>query len=255
MINSNKITPNIIWEDKGIIIGIFLHLIKHHHNLTSSTIIINNDIYKSIIKYFFTQLKFKKKVKSKYHHSHFINVKAHNINGLHINNINNFTTIHNKKITLLPWYDPDNPIIMFTQSNDIGDIEHIKDDIHYFEEHIRHLSYGRSNKDRNKCVVDIWDTYYELKVLNKYVKLYDHLGLDTLMVNTYINDVLTSPNCATVRVPYWISLPPTKEIVPFIVSVKQKQKDCTINTDLVNVMSNKIKTVNDILDDKLKLSR
>ena len=64
-----------IWEEKGIIIGIFAHIIKKYSILQTHTIIINNDLYGSIIKLFFNDFKFKKEFKQHHTNPYYINIK------------------------------------------------------------------------------------------------------------------------------------------------------------------------------------
>ncbi len=185
-----------IWEEKGIIIGLFAHIIKNHTTLQNKTIIINNDLYGSIIKLFFHKLKLKKQVKSKHKNPYFVNIKTINNNGinLNINNLNNLQIINSKKITLLPWYDKDNPIVMFYHYDDINaNLEKINNDIKYFEKHIRYDEFDTPGKTKTNCIIDCWDTYYEVKVLKKYIKLYPKYNVN--YVNDVINNILLSPNC------------------------------------------------------------
>jgi len=197
-----------IWEEKGIIIGLFSHIIKNHHILKKYTIIINNDLYGSIIKLFFKQLKFKKHINLTQKNPYFINIKNLTVNlphpTLYINNINNFQVINNDKITLLPWYDKDNPIIMFIYDLQLsGNIQEITEDITYFEKHIRFNKYDSPGKTKTNCVIDCWDTYYEQKILNKFINLYPNYTAN--QVNEIINYILLYPNCK-----------PTQQYIPYI---------------------------------------
>lgn len=184
-----------IWEDKGIIIGLFAYIIKNHKSLINNTIIINNNVYGSIIKLFFTKLKIKKKSKHNQNNLHFINIKnVTETDHLHINNLNNFQTIHNKKITLLPWYDKDNPIVMFHYDPTLTiNMSTLLPDLSYFEKHIRYNSFNKPGLTKTNCVIDCWDTYYENKILKKFVKLYPIHNAN--QVNKMINDILLYPTC------------------------------------------------------------
>jgi hypothetical protein len=193
-----------IWEDKGIIIGLFAYLTNNHDNLQNKTIIINNNIYGSIIKMFFTKLKFKKKPKKKYINKFFINIKSNALphQDLYINNLNNFIEINNDKTRLLPWYDRDNPIVMFHYKKDGKHInmDNLKEDIIYFDNFIRYEKYNVPGMTKNKCIIDCWDTYYEVKILGKFVKLY--VGYNVKSVNGTINKILLSPSCDIEKTAY-----------------------------------------------------
>lgn len=193
-----------IWEDKGIIIGLFSYLTNNHDNLQNKTIIINNDIYGSIIKMFFTELKFKKKPKDRYKNKFFINIKSNALphQDLYINNLNNFIEINNKKTKLLSWYDKDNPIVMFHYKKDGKhiDMDKLKEDITYFDNFIRYEKYNVLGMTKNKCMIDCWDTYYEIKILKKFTKLY--VRYNVKYVNDMINKILLSPSCDIGKIAY-----------------------------------------------------
>ncbi len=212
-----------IWEEKGIIIGLFAHIIKNHTTLQTKTIIINNDLYGSIIKLFFHKLKLKKQIKSKHKDPYFVNIKTINNNGknLSINNLNNLQIINSKKITLLPWYDKDNPIVMFYHDDNINaNLEKINNDIKYFEKHIRYDDYDTPGKTKTNCIIDCWDTYYEVKILKKYVKLYQKYNVE--YVNDLINNILLSPNCCNEPkyIPYsqpnYVPEPKVEQIIKYV---------------------------------------
>ena len=85
---------NIIWEDKGILLGIMKYILKHNKNLIDKNIIIENKKFRTILKSLFNHYSFKKKIKK---NGFEINIRNNKDNGLIINNINNLDTIHSKK--------------------------------------------------------------------------------------------------------------------------------------------------------------
>jgi hypothetical protein len=185
-----------IWEEKGIIIGLFAHIIKHYTYLINKTIIINNNLYGSIIKLFFDDLILKKHKKTHHKNVYFINIKnVIQTEHVHINNLNNFQIIHNKRIILLPWYDKDNPIIMFTyDEKQTANMPQLIDDLTYFEKHIRFTKFNSPGRTKTNCIIDCWDTYYERKILKKFVKLYPEYNVN--QVNETINKILLYPTCS-----------------------------------------------------------
>ncbi len=255
-----------IWEEKGIIIGLFAHIIKNHSTLQLNTIIINNDLYGSIIKLFFHKLKLKKQVKSSHKNPYFVNIKTINNNGinLNINNLNNLQIINSKKITLLPWYDKDNPIVMFYHHEDINaNLEKINNDIKYFEKHIRYDSFDTPGKTKTNCIIDCWDTYYEVKILKKYIKLYPKYNVK--YVNDVINNILLSPNCFNEPkyIPYAQQVPnygAVGEVIKYVNGecpepkvekvIEYVKSECPKNKSdgkLLDLLNQKIEGVNDIL--------
>jgi hypothetical protein len=183
-------STNIIWEDKGIIVGIIKYLTKNN----KKSVILPNSRFKFLAKTLFYDTKFKKKGDG-FH----INIKNSGRDDLVINNLNNLDYITNNtdKVTLLPWYDKDNPLIMFNSSKKqkhSGSKENNKKKminfVDKFNKNIRGKYHGR-NFIGNHCTLNIWDSYYEHKILKKYTDKYDYYNI--IAVYNFITKVLTSP--------------------------------------------------------------
>ena len=191
MQNNNTYNHLLTWEEKSIILGVIMYLSKHHEKMINKTIIIQDKFYRTIIKKIFDDLMIKKKSNSVDIFQ--INIKNNVQNGLIINNLNNLNKINNKKVILLPWYNIDNPIVMYKwKPNEIGDIKKFKDDVKKFTKYERQRSYGINSIMRTKHNVDMWDTYYEYKIIQKLLIPCPYYNVSE--INNMINNYLLLPN-------------------------------------------------------------
>ena len=83
---------------------------------------------------------------------------------------------------------------MFAYDKDqTANLSKLIDDLTYFEKHIRFTRFNSPGKTKTNCIIDCWDTYYERKILKKFVKLYPQYSVS--QVNDQINELLLYPNC------------------------------------------------------------
>jgi len=99
---------DIIIEDRGIIIGIMFYLLKHNNRMMGNTVIIADKRIRHIIRYLFYDLTIRKEGDG----FHF-NIRNNTYSDIVINNINNLNDINTHHIYILPWGNPDNPVIMY----------------------------------------------------------------------------------------------------------------------------------------------
>lgn len=187
---------NLEWEDKNIILSLFLYLTLNYKELKDKVIIINHQFFMSIAKEFFFKLTFKYNDKDKYINKIHIYIKEINKNnGLYINNIHNFESIYNYKISLIPWYDIQNPLIMFykKEGKQIMDKDDVYKSIIKFNKHLRYKNYNVSGFNKYRCPVNVWDSYYEIEIMKKFCLLY---GLkNPFYINNYINRIVGCRIC------------------------------------------------------------
>lgn len=187
---------NLEWEDKNIILSLFLYLTLNYSIIKEKVIIINHQFYMSIAKEFFFKLTFKHKDKDKYQNKVRIYIKEISQNsGLYINNIHNFESIYNYKISLIPWYDIQNPLIMFykEEGEQIMDKDSVYKSIIKFNKHLRYKNYNVVGLNKYRCSVNVWDTYYEIEIMKKFCLLY---GMkNPFYINDYINRIVGCRLC------------------------------------------------------------
>ncbi len=272
-------STGFIWEDKSIIIGIFVYLIKYHDILKKyrRRVVIDNFPYRNIIQFFFFDLKIRKQNKPHYKKPLIINIKNVRDEGsIYINNINNFRDLNSKKIRILPWYDLDNPVVIFEKmENYERDVDIVKKDITYFTKYIRRLPTGIRGSTKGNCIVDIWDAYYEIKILDLFVKKYKRIffpfgilhisktielkvygqkrliPLIVFILNSKINEMLTFPVCnkniTTQIIPIYIPCMNEYEHKPYIPEYYEIIKE--IVEKIQNIR--KTKVIDKELQDKL----
>lgn len=225
---------NIIWEDKGIILGIILFILKNFNDMSKNKIIIDNDKIRSIIKELFSDLKIKK-----YGKGFYINIKNNNRTDLVINNLNNLSEINSTKVRLLPRYDKDNPIIMFEYNkNKKYNMKKLQDKIAIFDKTKRWLIYDKINFIEQKLQLQNWDTFIEYQILKKYVKRYNKYNIGQIYI--YICYKLKGYGCDETKI---INIPVPQPI-------KIIDNKCDHFVDLLNTLTNKIKVTNEILNDQ-----
>jgi len=234
----NKV--NCVWEDKGIILGIIYYISKHEPSI-DDTYIIKNKKYRNILRKLFFNYKFKK-----HGEGYVINIKNNVRNDLIINNINNLTEINAKYIYLLPWFDNENPIIMykFNKNKNIN-VDDLKKEIKEFSR------CDRGKKYTHSIINNIWDSYTEYTILQHYIvsnknnsfrnieELYDFISTNLITSICYQNNML---------IPYFIE----KQInypVPYFVPCKNKEfvkNDIIIKTDCKNIENQYIDFIKNI---------
>lgn len=229
---------NMIWEEKGIILGIILFLLKNRENLFDKKIIILNDYVRKIIKELFLDLIIKKRGKG-----FNINIKNNENSGLIINNLNNLNKINSKSVRLLPWYDSDNPIVMFKYNkNNDYDLEKFRNKLKKFDKEERWLIYDRLNFIERKLGLRNWDTYMEYRILERYTKKYNSFNVYHLYL--FLCNKLKRSDCEEQKI---IGYPVVyQQKVPIPVKVKEKCS-CDNYVDLINGLNNKFKLVNEML--------
>ena len=189
---------NLEWEDKNIILSLFLYLTLNYRELKDKVIIINHQFFMSIAKEFFFKLTFKHNDKNKYKNKVHIYIKEiSKKSGLYINNIHNFESIYNYKISLIPWYDIQNPLIMFykEEGKQVMDKDDVYKSIIKFNKHLRYKNYNVVGLNKYRCPVKVWDSYYEIEIMKKFCLLY---GLkNPVYINNYINRLVGCRLCKT----------------------------------------------------------
>jgi hypothetical protein len=184
---------NIIWENKGIVLGIISYLVENHVLLKNNVIVIQNTKFKTVISNLFPDFKivdngpgFK------------INIKNQKNSGLVINNLQNLSTINAKKVKVLPWFDIDNPIVMYLHTKKkVYDKDFFEKDLHNFNKNTRYQAIQSMDPQyvefvAQHCGLNIWDTQTEYNILLSYVKRYPSNLLD---VNQYIDNELGGLRC------------------------------------------------------------
>ena len=185
------IEHDIIWEEKGMILGIINYFITHIYKLKN--IYIDNYAFYKILKKMFPTLKIHKYYNFDDDDGLNIIVKSNQIkNGaLIVNNIDNIEKIYAKKTYLLPWFNSQNPIILFKydKNRKKKNIETIKKKIKKFNEiRLSNYKYGKVAINYFSCNIIFWDILKEYKILHNYSEMYGS-QIDTVykFIAKYVN--------------------------------------------------------------------
>jgi len=102
-------------------------------------------------------------------------IKSDEDGHLIINNLNNLKVINAKKVRLLPWYDKDNPIVMFRYNkNKKYNINKLRDNLDNFSEHERFLIHNYGNIVEQYYNLRNWDTNMEYNILARYIQYHNY---------------------------------------------------------------------------------
>jgi len=255
MNNKNNILPincrliNIVWIDRGIVITIIYYLLKYYKKIINKNIIIDNKLYRKFLRYFFPELKFKKYTIHKSNNFYFNIRKVFRNQDVFIDYISNYSKyIHTSKLRLVPWYDMNDPLISYVYNKER------KLKIYKYKIFIETFSSCRRGNYNNL----LWDIFIENNIFYKFKK---HKPL-TNMKDMYF--VFRYYILLKYKFSYFIK----KIEYPKIYYVKQpilidnknvleaEYKDVIKNLEvknekninnLINLLNEKIKLVNDIM--------
>jgi len=161
--NTKKCIKNeisAISENKGILLALIYFINNKYNKLTDKVININLNKYQNILKILFSDLKFSNKPDKS--NSFNININTKEIVDLNITYIDFLNKIKADKIYIVPWFDGDNPLIMFSKSNKEQDIKSIRKKISEWDNCSRTQPYENFNN---------YDEFIENIILNKYIEL------------------------------------------------------------------------------------
>jgi len=182
---------NLIWEEKGIMIGIIHYLVKNINMI--KTICIEDKMYFDIIKNLFPNLKIHNKYKNNDDDLINISIKSSIIEDgyLILNNLNNLKKIRTKKedLFLLPWFNVHNPIIMFKYNEKKKKIpaESIREHAYEFNnQRINNIMKRNIYLAPFKYKKIFWDVLTEYNILKKYADLYN-INVDIVARYLYAN--------------------------------------------------------------------
>ncbi len=261
----NCYKKNMVWENKGIVLGIMYYLINNRKKFVEDkiNIIVPNGRIRRIIKEVFNDLNILDMDNGSNLNFH-INIKSIDKGGLIINNLKNIKTIHTKRIYLLPYYDPDNPIIMYNYNPKYTlDIEKIRNKIDKFTNCDRGKIYGTPNFITIRCKMQTWDPYVEYRILRKHAYIY-RMRIDYLY--RFISSRIMDDMCIVPRVvpmpvnrpvPYPVRVPTDDTGKDVIISklresIEMLKKSGSISIGKYNVLlkaiNDKVKVLNDFME-------
>ena len=219
-----------ISENKGILLALLYFILKKYKHLINLKIKINLSKYQKILKLLFSDLKFSSSEKDTFN----ININTKEQGDLNITYINFLEEIKANKIYIVPWFDGDNPLIMFMKSNKIQNINEVNKKIVDWHNCSRTqpLALGPIDIPHNKF--NNYDEFIENNILNKYIKFNNKWSYNDLM--TYINTSLSNQIIVNKTIEKKIEVAvPTPYLVPVPFNNINQKED---NIDLVELEKN-----------------
>ena len=206
LINNNCKIVNIIWVDRGILLSIISFIIDNYTKLLDKIIIINNKRYREFLRIIFNQLEFKR-FKTKNKKNFYFNIRKIIVKqDVVIDYLQNYNDIiKTNKINLIPWYDTNDPIILYELTDN-------KLQIKKYKKFIKNFGLCRRGNYNNT----IWDLLIERYILIKYNKFNYIFSLDNIfnVLNKYVLNDYT--NTLYVPINYTDNLPMQKLYQPII---------------------------------------
>jgi len=228
-------TKNIVnnkSESKGILLAILSLFLSSKYKLKNTHIYINLSKYTNILKNLFPDYNF---VKSKLDSTFNIGIHTKELYDINIIYLDQLSYLTNK-VKPIPWFDSDNPIVMFksNKSNFKKDISKIKNKI-----------IDWSNCDRSKIYdgIKTYDQYIEDKIISLYIKTNPKWTKDMLI--EYIRKKLSNDLIINKKNKKKIKVP-VPYILPVPIQYKQKTNKIQyidLNGNQTYIPSNKIQYI------------
>lgn len=240
-VSNNCKVINIVWIDRGMLISIIYYIVKLYDYLLDKNIIIDNKRYRDVLRKLFFDLKIKKFKKHKNNNFYFNIRKIIKKQDIIIDYLHNYENkIPTKQFKYIPWYDLNDPVIIFKYSK-----KYISNKYSFYLP-ICH---------RGNYFGHIWDAYVEFNILKLYIlkilpesKLRDVIQL----INKYLVQYFTD----TVVYKYVFNIPLlflNNQInqINNITNITNNIENNNID-ELIMLITEKVSEVNDILYEKIK---
>jgi len=198
---------NIKWEERSIILGLIYYIVRHYEKMMMKYIYIKEIKIRAFLSFIFKNMDF---TDNKDEAEFIVRIKNIKVGNLNINNINNISKISIKKFYILPWYDSDNPLIMWTPGDRVLTRKWLKHNIAKTTL-VRNEPHGEPNYITSLSR-NIWDSQIEYNILSMYSSLYkldiyyiynlltnfllyDITGVDKTLISPVINYVKLDNKC------------------------------------------------------------
>ena len=191
----NKISTT--YENKGILLAIIFYITNKYNKLKNKNIKINFSKFQNILKILFSELRFSDK-----DNNFNININTKEIVDLNIIYINLINKIKANQVYIVPWFDGDNPLIMFSKSDKEQDVKKIKEKIKEWDNCSRTQKHEKFNN---------YDEFIENIIINDFIKLHNNWSYNDVI--NFINKSLSNEIIVNKIIKKKIQVP-TPYIVP-----------------------------------------
>lgn len=243
---------NIVWIDRGILLSIIAYIINSYQKLLNKNNIINIKHYRYLLRNFFPDLKFYK-YKGDDNNNFYFNIrtiiKKQNVVIDYLHNYDN--EIATSKLQLIPWYDTNDPLIIYELNDNTINARKYKSFIKKFSSCRRGNYFGHP-----------WDICIETLIFNKYQKLMmvdNYKKIIDLFNKTLMSNYMNTGVYINVLNPYIFNTHPTKNtkqtkninndtVKPIPCITEQKNiTDEKILLELLNLFTDKISKIINIM--------
>jgi hypothetical protein len=255
--NNCKIV-NIIWIDRGILLSIMSFIIDNYTKLLDKILIINNKPYRNFLRIIFNKLVFSQ-YKSVNKKNFYFNIRQIIKNqDVIIDYLQNYTDyIYSDKINLIPWYDMNDPIILYEKNKKTNN----KLDIEKYKLYIKNFSSCRRGNYNNTT----WDLLMERYIFIKYNKFNYKFSLNytfNLLNKFILNNYTDTTNTQYLYLPIIDNTQPSNnnqqvnsDNITNIIQPNNEQEIKKIKseynnkvTQLVDILSNNINNIYNIIN-------
>ena len=253
LLNQDCKMINIVWIERGIILTIIYYILKKYNNLIKKDIIIDNTNYCVFFKKLFPKLNFNKFISHKKNNFYFNIRKIIKNQDIIIDYLINYENIiYTEKISLLPWYDMNDVIIVYEYN------KHKKLEISKFKIFIKNFSSCRRGNYNN----EIWDLYIENIILKKYILFNKQINIQYFfnLINTFIKSNYTNTMIDRPIIYYIEKFSSNNKTQPInnssqpINNSSQSINNTNTNINLDNKNINLVDTKNIKIEDETKLN-
>ena len=173
---------DIVWVERGIILMMIYFIIKNYNNLEKKKIVINNKKLRNFFNNIFSNLKFVDDYKKNKKDFFYFNIRSIQKNqDIIVDYLKNYDEyVPTKKAWLIPYYDLNDPLIIFKYDKSK------KLDADLEREIIKNFTCERGNYQNSNTY---WDIYFENSILNK-AKSFGLLNIQELINNYFLDSFI-----------------------------------------------------------------
>ena len=184
-------------ESKGILIGLILYITKYFSKLIKLKIKINSMRYQRDLEYLFPKLNFVN-IKSNFD----ICIKTNLLGDLNITNLELINKIKTNKIYLLPYYDNENPLIMYRINGSSSDV---KQDLLKIKTKINKIDNCYDNLDMENSIYKLY-LKLETPFNNNILDLIDYINQTSSNI-IYKDKIIHKTKKIEIPTPYLVQIP------------------------------------------------
>jgi hypothetical protein len=160
----------MIFENRGVILGIMSFILSKINKIKKKGLVISDTKCRYIIGILFPDIPIHL---FSLNHEYQFHLFEEATDGMIIHHLHQIPIIHAKKVMILPWYDINNPIIMYRyHSKKIYKKEKLLSNLEEFNKHQRFHFYPANRNPMFICGLRTWDSFMESQIIYTYLSWY-----------------------------------------------------------------------------------